>query len=83
MALDRLSNFDQKWQSKKNKGFLSANNQRVELLNMFKIFKRFRNQPSGLRQPLYLAKTALPSSKAGDFLANLDNFCGKNDPKFN
>ena len=30
MALDRLSNFDQKWQSKKNKGFRSANNQSVE-----------------------------------------------------
>ena len=30
MALDRLSNFDQKWQSKKNKGFRSANNQLVE-----------------------------------------------------
>ena len=30
MALDRLSNFDQKWQSKKNKGFRSANNQCVE-----------------------------------------------------
>ena len=37
MALDRLSNFDQKWQSKKNEGFRSAKNQRVELLNMFKM----------------------------------------------